>query len=156
MAAAAAAKKGRPRGTATPPGKNSRPNKATSAVSTEQRAQAVFDALSIPVAGIAMAAQASGSQPLLADAIVIGKAAPALSIAIAQVADQDDRVARIVDSLVQTGPYAVLFTALMPVVLQIAANHSPRIAEATGMMGTKSPADIVAGATVKGEGTEDE
>lgn len=144
-----ATRTGRKRGEGAPaaPGKRSTPNKSNTAGKTQARAQAVFEALSIPVAGLAMAGQAAGSKPLIADAIVVGKASPQIAMAIAQVADQDDRVARLVDSLVQTGPYAALFTALLPVVVQLGANHSAKFAQAGAMLGAKSVDDIVAEAT---------
>jgi hypothetical protein len=121
------------------------------APTTEQRAQRTFEFLTIPISGLGIAAQVSGSAPLLADAIVLAHAAPDIAHAVAEVAEQDDRVARGVDQLVQTGPYAALFTALVPVALQLAANHSQRIASVTQMMGTRPVEDIIAGAEAKEE-----
>lgn len=129
------------------PGRNQKANTPSSAARTQQRAQAVFDMLTIPVAGLAGTGQALKSKPLIADAVVLGHSAPQIAKAVAEVADQDDRIARVVDGLVQTGPYAALFTAILPVAVQIAANHSPRFAQIGAMLGARPVDDILSAAS---------
>lgn len=131
----------------TAPKRRATPNRVNSEAVTQQRAQSVFDVLTVPVAGLAVAGQAANSKPLIADAIILGRAAPQIATAVAQVADQDDRVAAIVDKLVQTSPYAALFTAIIPVVVQVAANHSPKLVGVARMAGAQSVDDIIASAT---------
>jgi hypothetical protein len=114
---------------------------------TQDRARRVFEFIGIPVTALGLAGQGLGSKPLVADAIVLGRAAPALAESIAEVAEQDDRIARIVDSLVQTGPYAALFGALVPTIVQIAANHSPKVAGIASAVGAQSVDDILDSAT---------
>lgn len=131
-----------------PPKRNARPNQPNSAAQTQARGQGIFELLSIPVAGLAMAGQATNSKPLVADAIVLGKGAAPIATAVAQLAEQDARVAQLVDSLIQTGPYAALFTALMPVAVQIGANHSERFAEIATSLGAQSADDVIRAAQI--------
>ncbi len=48
---------------------------------------------------------------------------PTVAAAIAQVAADNANVARVLDKAAQVGPYGALFAALMPLAVQIAANH---------------------------------
>jgi hypothetical protein len=126
------------------PTRRKTPNRpASGPTQTKARAKAVFDALTIPVSGLAMAGKALGNKALVADAITLGHAVPAIATTVAEVADQDERIAAIVDKLVQTGPYAALVTALVPVALQIAANHNAAIARAGRPLGVRTVDEII-------------
>ena len=57
------------------------------------------------------------------DAATITLHTPNMAEAIHQTALQDDRVAAVLDKVLQVGPYGALLGALMPVALQIATNH---------------------------------
>jgi len=114
------------------------------------RAQKVYELLTIPIGVTAVTAQATASKALLADAIVAGKSAPAIATAVADVARDNERFAEIVDRITSTGPYAALFGAVAPLALQIAANHSARIGAVARNMGMASSVDdILASATPK-------
>ena len=74
-----------------------------------------------------------------ADAAAVGMHAEPLSAAVVATAEQDDRFARALDKLLTTGPYAALVMAVVPLAVQIAANH--RLVPA-GFMGTEDPAEL--------------
>lgn len=71
-----------------------------------------------------------------ADAAAIGLHFPNVAHEIAKLADTDERIAKIVDPLLQVGPYAGLLTAILPLVMQFAVNHGRGQA---GIMGTVAP-----------------
>jgi len=58
---------------------------------------------------------------------------PKISEEIAKIADQEEAVAKIIDPLLQVGPYAGLIAAVLPLVIQIGVNHN-RVSP--GAMGT--------------------
>jgi hypothetical protein len=64
---------------------------------------------------------------------------PKVSEEIAKLASTNDQVAKIVDPLMQVGPYAGLIAAVMPFVMQLAANHG-RVTP--GAAGTVSPVTL--------------
>lgn len=94
----------------------------------------------------------SQSLALTADAITISQHAAPLSVALVETAENNERFARIIDMLTAAGPYAALFSAVLPLGLQIGTNHGavPPIPE----IGTVSPHDLVEGAM--GHGGPDE
>lgn len=68
-----------------------------------------------------------------ADAAAIGMHADPIAREIAALADVQPAVARTVDLLIQAGPYAALIQAVMPLAMQLAANH--RLIDASGIPG---------------------
>ena len=70
-----------------------------------------------------------------ADAGAIGMHWPDISREVAKLADTQETIARIIDPLLQVGPYAALITAVMPLVMQCMVNHGKA---APGAMGTVS------------------
>lgn len=68
-----------------------------------------------------------------ADAGAIGVYWPNVAKEIATLAESQPAIAKIVDPLIDVGPYAALVTAILPMVLQIGVNHG-RIQP--GAMGT--------------------
>lgn len=67
-----------------------------------------------------------------ADAGAISLHWPKISEEIAKLADSNEQVAKIVDPLMQVGPYAGLIAAVMPFVVQILVNHGRVPAGAAG------------------------
>lgn len=124
--------------------------------SQQDRATAIQRALTVPVAVLAGIAQGAKSKPLLADAIVLGHSVPDLAGAVAEVAGQDDRIARIVDQLVDASPYAALFGALVPLAMQIGANHSARFAAAARQHGVVTAEEVIAAVHVPGPAPQPE
>jgi hypothetical protein len=114
------------------PRKRSSPNKKSGPTMGERRAAAA-QLIGIPAAALGIAGQLTGSVPLVADAIVLSGSADSIGAAVAEVAEQQPALARVVDRIVQAGPYAALFAALTPVALQLAAHHVPPLARIFGV-----------------------
>lgn len=131
-------------GPSAPP--KTKPSARKAASGQQDRMQRVMEFLSIPITVLGLAGQASNSKPLIADAIVLQSAAPTIAEAVAQVAADNDQVARIVDKLVQSGPYAALLGALVPVVMQLAANHATELPPIAASMGLGTADQVIAAA----------
>jgi hypothetical protein len=62
----------------------------------------------------------------------------------ASLADQDERIGKVIDYLVSAGPYAGLLTAVLPFGMQIAANHGRIDADAASGLGGVMPPEMLA------------
>lgn len=71
-----------------------------------------------------------------ADAATVSMYSPPVCDEVAKLAEDNDKIASIVDPVVSTGPYGALLAALLPMFAQLAVNHG-RIK--AGAMGTVSP-----------------
>jgi hypothetical protein len=106
----------------TPPRKADTPNTQTAAkvqvpqTVKEQRADAVDGIFQLVGLGCIIVGQ-------YADAGAISVHSPPISIEVAEMAEKNEGVAKAVDSLLQVGPYAGLVAVVMPLVLQLLANH---------------------------------
>lgn len=74
-----------------------------------------------------------------ADAGAIAMHWPRVSQELASLAGKDERVAKLIDPLMQAGPYAGLITALLPLIMQLGVNHGMVQA---GVMGTVPAATL--------------
>jgi hypothetical protein len=72
-----------------------------------------------------------------ADAAAIGANAENISGEVATLAAADDKVAKVVDSLLVVGPYSALVMAVLPLAMQLAVNH--KILPAGKVPGTTDP-----------------
>lgn len=83
--------------------------------------------LQLAAHGTAMAALRKGlNEPdmaLLADSEAIAQHAPAIADAIDQLATNDARVAKALDTIMRVGPYGALIAAVTPLALAILTNH---------------------------------
>jgi hypothetical protein len=70
---------------------------------------------------------------LHADAMTIGKFFPPVAAEVANIADDNETVAKPIDFIIKIGPYAALIAAGMPLVMQLLANH--KIVDASAMHG---------------------
>ena len=77
-----------------------------------------------------------------ADAGAIRNHGPGIARELVILADTDERVGSFVDYLTTAGPYTGLMMAVLPLVLQIAANHGRIDADKTMMPGIVSPAEL--------------
>ncbi len=68
-----------------------------------------------------------------ADAATIGKFGPAVIAEVANIADDNEGVAKPIDFLIKIGPYGALIAAGMPLVFQILANH--KVVDASAALG---------------------
>src|SRR6201999_1641646 len=92
------------------------PKQGKNAALTEQRAQAITQLgvfAQVPLVALKQ----------YADVGTIDLHWKNVSTEIAKLAESQDQIARIVDPLMQVGPYAGLITAVLPMVLQFAVNH---------------------------------
>ena len=78
-----------------------------------------------------------------ADAGAIGQHSPAISTELAALAEKNASVAKFIDSLTEAGPYAGLIVAVMPLTLQILANHGILKGDMSAV-GVKPPAILEA------------
>jgi len=76
-----------------------------------------------------------------ADAGAIGLYWPKISEEIADLAESQEQVGRLIDPLIKIGPYTGLITAVLPMILQIGVNHNRVPA---GAMGTVPAASLTA------------
>jgi hypothetical protein len=103
------------------PGGKNPPKKETPAIgeisTIEKRAEATNGIFQIATFGCVLTGQ-------FADAGAIDEHSPAISTEIANLAENNSYVAKLTDSFMQVGPFAALFAATMPLVLQLLVNHN--------------------------------
>jgi hypothetical protein len=101
-----------------PPRRDTQNTKASVTVQTitEQRAEAVDGIFQLVGLGCIITGQ-------YADAGAIALHSPPISVEVAELASKNDGIAKAVDTLLQVGPYAGLVAVVMPLVLQLLANH---------------------------------
>jgi len=58
-----------------------------------------------------------------ADAAAIGQHYTPIAIELAKIADSNEAIAKPIDFLIEVGPYGALLTAVLPLAMQLAANH---------------------------------
>lgn len=75
-----------------------------------------------------------------ADAAAVMLHTPPIAAALNDLAQQDPRVAAMLDKLLAVGPYGALLAAVMPLVLQILTNHGKIPA---GVLGTHTPDELI-------------
>jgi hypothetical protein len=78
-----------------------------------------------------------------ADAAAFGSSGHPISVEIANLADADEKIAKAVDMISVSGPYAKLVAVSLPLVLQLMANHGAIPAEGVAQFGV-TPPDLLA------------
>jgi hypothetical protein len=86
-----------------------------------------------------------------ADAGAVDMHFPAIAHEVAELAQENEKVATIVDRIIAVGPYAGLLTAVMPLALQLLVNHDRIQSSAAGMLGGKVMSKEALEAKVKAE-----
>jgi hypothetical protein len=86
-----------------------------------------------------------------ADAGAVAAHWPSVSLEIAKLAETVPQVARLVDPLLQIGPYAGLIAAVLPLVLQLGVNHGRVPAGAMGTVPATTLASQVEAALAQEE-----
>lgn len=97
-----------------------------------EREEAVNGIFQLASAGLIMANQ-------WADAGAINIHGPNVSRETVRLADKYEAVGNAIDALASVGPFTAIIGAVMPLVLQIAANHKRLPAEKLGALGIKDP-----------------
>lgn len=108
--------------------------------------QDVTGVLQLAVLPLAVAGRAN--PVFLLDAHAVTEGTPEIAAAVNEVAQNDPRVAALLDKLGKVGPYGVLVAAVVPVAVQVAVNHR---ALAPGIMGTQDPDLLLAQLQAEGE-----
>lgn len=132
---------------APPPTRNigaAKPRPAKQAPETREREEALN--------GLGQLAQV----PLLAtkqyaDAAAFSLHWPNISKEVAKLAESQEQVAKLIDPLIQVGPYTGLITALLPFVMQLAVNHRMVAAGALGTVPAQSLSAQMETAMVRAE-----
>jgi hypothetical protein len=92
-----------------------------------------------------MAAAACIMKGAYADAGAINMHAPKISEELAKLADQNEQVSKLLDYLTAAGPYSGIIVAVLPLALQLAANHERINPDAAaGLGGVLTKADLEA------------
>jgi hypothetical protein len=79
--------------------------------------------LQIPSFGLTMFGQRTQNAALQADGMAIAMHAPALAEALNETAKAQPAFGRALESLMKAGPYGAILTALVPLGMQLMANH---------------------------------
>lgn len=122
----------RPRKTTRPPAKKNEP---------DYRA-GIMGLLQIPAMGLTMFGRQSKNPALQADGYALAMHAPGLAEALNETAKAQPAVARALESIMKAGPYGAIIGAMVPLVMQLAANHG--MMNPAPQMGIHDPADLVA------------
>lgn len=127
--------------------KSTRTKKKTGVDYTE----AVAGLLQLPAGALAAIGAGRDKPEFLADSVVISHYAPAIATAVSDLANDRPEVAAVLDKVLKVGPYGALLAAVMPMTVQILANHKIMPA---GIMGTQT-AEEVLGMPARAEGRSD-
>lgn len=106
--------------------------KAETKSQTEKRAEGINGLAQLGQAGLVFFGQ-------WADAATIGEHAPNISKELAVLADSYDVLAKPIDFLIEVGPFAGLLAAVMPMTLQLLANHRKLNATVLAAQGVVPP-----------------
>lgn len=117
--------KGKAAGTSTPRKKKSYGTDYT---------EGVTQLLSMPAAMLGVIGSQTNNLPLVADAAVINHYAPQVATAVNDLAQERAEVAAVLDRVLKAGPYAALIGAVVPMAIQILANHKVVPAGIAGTM----------------------
>jgi hypothetical protein len=121
------------------PAGSSSPPRVTAAVAKDYR-PALTLLLSIPTA--LLAALGRHNQAFALDAVAFTLHSPDLVQAGQEAAEQDARIAALLDKMTAVTPYGALAAALMPLALQLAHNHG--VMPAVPELGVYSSAELIA------------
>lgn len=128
------------RGSSAPPKRPRAPQRPRPKAAGPDYARGVQEMLQGPMVALTLAGMKRPE--LLADAAALEIHVPPIAEALGQLAHEKPEVAAMLDRLMAAGPYTALLTALIPLTLQICANHG---LIKPGMAGTV-PASVLVGA----------
>lgn len=96
--------------------------------------EGVAQLISMPAAILGVVGSQTNNLPLVADAAVINHYAPKVAEAVNDLAQERPEVAAVLDRVLKAGPYAALMGAVVPMAIQILANHKVIPAGIAGTM----------------------
>jgi hypothetical protein len=83
------------------------------------------------------------NEAMLADAVTLDMHGGALSNAVAELCEENDRLGRVVDRLIEVGPLAQIGMVMSAFVAQVARNHGALPAPVASMLGgSADPAEL--------------
>lgn len=110
---------------------------------TTKRRQGLLQLADLPKGLLLGLGFKADSDAMLADAVTIDMHAPTMADAISQIAEDNDRLAAVVDRLIDVGPMAIIGMALGAFAAQIARNHEAIPAPVATMLGAAhDPAEL--------------
>ena len=105
--------------------------------------EAVSGVLQLPCAFLLVSGQALKKPALIADAATWTQAIPEIAVETNSLAQNDPRVAAILDRILTVGPYGKLITACMKPVAQTVVNHRPQMLGALQPFGAVDPNELL-------------
>jgi hypothetical protein len=114
--------------------------------------EGVTQLISMPAAILGVVGSQTNNIPLVADAAVINHYAPKVAEAVNDLAQERPEVAAVLDRVLKAGPYAALMGAVVPMAIQILANHKIL---PPGMGGTMTAEQVIGIPTERREETPD-
>lgn len=96
--------------------------------------EGVTQLFAMPAAMLGVIGSQTNNLPLVADAAVINHYAPQVASAVNDLAQERPEVAAVLDRVLKAGPYAALIGAVVPMAIQILANHKVVPAGIAGSM----------------------
>lgn len=102
----------------------------------------IMGLLQIPIMGLSMIGRQTKNPALQADGMALAMHAPNLAEALNETAKAQPPVARALESIMKAGPYGAIIGAMVPLVMQLAANH--KLMNPAPAMGIHDPAELVA------------
>lgn len=114
--------------------------------------EGVTQLLSMPAAALGVIGSQTKNLSLVADAVVVDHYAPQIASAVNDLAQEKAEVAAALDRVLKAGPYAALIGAVVPMAMQILANHN---VIKGGMGGTKTAEQVLGIPTERREETPD-
>lgn len=108
--------------------------------------------LQLPAGVLGIVGMQTNNLPLVADAAVIEMHTPAIASALNDLAQERPEVAAVLDRVLKAGPYGAILAAVVPMTVQLLANHNVIKA---GMMGTKTPEELLGIPSERREETPD-
>lgn len=138
---------GSPAPTAPRPTRKKGPNPRARVSATPDYRDGIAGLLQIPAFILASAGRLN---PVLEyDGLAIAIATPNIAEAVNSLAQEEPRVAAVLDKILQVGPYGAILGALVPLAAQIAVNHKKMPA---GTLGTQEPEAMKAALVAAQEG----
>jgi hypothetical protein len=130
-----------PRAAAAPKPRKATATRAKSAPGVTDYRPGIMGLLQVPAMGLSMVGRQTKNAQLQADGMTIAMHAGNIAEALNMTAQQQPAVARALDNVLKAGPYGALIAAVVPMALQLAANHG--VIPANAGMGLHAPEDLV-------------
>lgn len=103
---------------------------------------AILGLLQVPMMALTMLGRQTKNPALQADGHALAMHAPGLAEALNETARQQPQVARALETVLKAGPYGAIIGAVVPLVMQLAANH--KVISPIPAMGVHPPEELVA------------